>query len=104
MAQGQKMMTQATIIDADYHVTLAIGANNVGRTSSPDLLRNLWILEPAKKAYQAAHGEIPRDLQLLLSYATTPEQLAALEWIKAFDAKERAAQEATRARAKKKAP
>lgn len=81
--EGHWMITQRHIIDPDYHTTFVISSDGLGSTSTPPAtLRDLAILEPLKKAYQAARGEYPRDVEQLLPYAGTPEQQAAIYSLK----------------------
>lgn len=81
--QGDSIITQAVVIDSEYHVTLVLGKDGMGSTTTPPVeLQALSAVLPLQKAYRAAHGSDSRDFQLLQPYATTPEQYAAIQTLK----------------------
>ncbi len=76
---GSLIITQVGLVDSTYDTTSVIGPNGFGATSvAPEFWRELALIRPAMKAYQAATGEKHTDILQVMPYATTPAQQAVI--------------------------
>jgi RNA polymerase sigma factor (sigma-70 family) len=77
---GDWMITQKNLIDSEYDYHSVIGPRGSGTTNvSPSYIRDIELLKPAIKAYEAVHGKRHADLSQLSPYVTSPEQRLAIE-------------------------
>ena len=76
---GDWVITVRTPVDEEFDTVWGLGPNGLGTTSSQNLSEAATLSAPLK-AYQSANGgHQPQNPSDLLPYATTPEQLAALQ-------------------------
>jgi hypothetical protein len=77
---GDWIITQASRIDSDYDQYMVIGPDGYGTFTRNNA--DMGLLVALAKAYIEANGRPPNDPVLLLPYAQTPEQRAAIERVK----------------------
>jgi RNA polymerase sigma factor (sigma-70 family) len=75
---GNMVITQKAPVDDVFDTGRLIGSASISSRNFLDV-ENAALLNPVRQAFKAAHGWFADNDSLLLPYATTPEQQAALQ-------------------------